>query len=112
MRLLHVLRRARGTPSIRLVGHIAADPQIVTADGAAYLAFRLVEAPDAEFRLKLFPTTPKRHRGDRVEVTYHSNGGLVIMVESLFAVPDAAVLRRRRREYLADLLSQQGSSRH
>lgn len=66
--------------------------------------FRLVEAQDKGFRLKMFPTTPTRRRGDRVEIVFLPDGGAAVMVDSVFAAPDAEEQRRRRKEYLASLL--------
>ena len=107
MKIADLLHRVHRSPVIRLAGHLADDPQTVNERGASYLVFRLVETEDMEFRLKLFPTTPKRHRGDRVEIIFQPDGGPAVMVDSMFAAPDAQGLRRRHREYLASVLRQQ-----
>lgn len=104
MRLTDLLRRARRRPVVRLVGHLADDPLTVNENNVRYLVFRLVEAQDKEFRLKMFPTTPKHRRGDRVEIVFLPDGGAAVMVDSVFAAPDAEEQRRRRKEYLASLL--------
>jgi len=69
--------------------------------GSRYLVFHLREVPDVAFRLKMFPTTPRRHRGDRVEIGFTQTNGIG-MVESLFAAPDPDVARRRHKEYLGN----------
>jgi hypothetical protein len=100
MRILGGLRRfSHGT--MRIVGHIADEPAVTEENGTRYLVFHLSEVPGVVFRLKMFPTTPRRHQGDRVEVGFTQTDG-VGTVESLFAAPDPDVVRKRRKEHLAD----------
>lgn len=80
----------------RLVSHVADEPEIREEQGTRYMVFHLREAPGIEFRLKMFPTTPRR-RGDRVEVSYTQVNGAAV-VETLFAAPNPDVVRRRHRE--------------
>jgi hypothetical protein len=86
-----------------MIGHIADDPQVMSENGTRYLAFHLAEVAGTEFHLRLFPTTPKRHRGDLVEVSYAPGAGNAATVDTLFAVPDAEALQKRNREYLANI---------
>jgi hypothetical protein len=101
MRIVDRLRKiSHGTT--RVVGHIADEPTVSEENGSRYLVFHLREIPDVAFRLKIFPTTPRRHQGDRVQVGFTQIDG-VGMVESLFAAPDPDVARKRRKESLADI---------
>lgn len=88
----------RGRPSGRLshlVGRIADDPQVVVEEGTRYMVFCLVEVPETTFKVKMLPTTPKRRKGDRVELTYRSSSGGIAEVETLYAAPDSGFARRR-----------------
>ena len=102
MGLFDMLRARSGHRPVQLVGRIADDPQITTHGGATYMVFHLEEASGTEFRLKMLPTTPKRRRGERVDLTYRDEGG-VAWVDALTAAPDAEATRRRNQEYLASI---------
>jgi hypothetical protein len=67
------------------------------------MKFHLEEVPGKEFRLRMLPTTPKRRRGDRVELTYAEDGAGIAWVEAMTAAPDAEATRRRNQEYLASI---------
>jgi hypothetical protein len=97
--------RKNGRPA-RLIGHVTEAPRQVTENGATYMLFRLREADGTEFRLKMLPTTPKRHEGDCVEVTYVRMGEGRAVVEAMTAVRDPAATRRRNEEYLKQIASQ------
>lgn len=107
MGLKDLFRRGPGRRTMHMVGRIADDPQIITQDGVKYMVFHLAEAAETEFRLKMLPTTPKRRKGERVEITWVSNGSGPAQVEALHAAPDAEALRRRNEEYLHNIESQQ-----
>ncbi len=103
MGLLDALRGRSGHRSTRLVGRIADDPQIVEHGGVKYMVFHLTEVPGTEFHLKVLPTTPKRRRGDRVELSYQPGTDGSATVEALTAAPDAGAGRRRAEEYLESI---------
>jgi hypothetical protein len=97
---------------VRLIGHIGDAPQFVTEDGTTYMLFHLREVEGTEFRLKLLPTTPKRHQGDCVEVFYTTAEPGRALVESMTAVTDPVTTRRRNEEYLKRIAaSENGESR-
>ena len=102
MGLLDMLRARSGHRPVQLVARIADDPQIATHGGATYMVFHLEEASGKEFRLKMLPTTPKRRRGERVDLTYHDEDGIA-WVDAMTAAPDAEATRRRNQEYLASI---------
>jgi len=72
------------------VGRIADTPQIVLENGEKYMVFRLAEVTGTEFRLKMFPTTPERHKGEWVELTYSASKNGTVTVETLHASPKRA----------------------
>jgi hypothetical protein len=107
-----LFQKGAGRRTTHVVGHIADDPQVVTLDGTKYMVFHLEEAAGTEFHLKMLPTTPKRRKGDRVEITWASNGDGPALVEALYAAPDSEALRRRNQEYLHNIESQQAENKH
>jgi len=103
-----LLARLRGrAQSVRLIGRIVDEPQIITQDGVQYMIFRLDTASEIAFHLKLLATTLKRHRGDHVEIVYTPRASGVVVVEALYAAPDAADIRRRNQQYLTDIEHQE-----
>ena len=94
MGLFDAFRRG-GRGSHHVVGRISDDPQVVGDNGTRYLVFHISEAPDTEFRLKMLPTTPKRRRGDRVDLTWTPDANGIALVEALYAAPDPDAIRRR-----------------
>ncbi|GEM_PF-901394 len=106
MNIAHLLPFRNGAKSLHLVGHIADVPQVVdqVASPGKVMVFHLVECPDIEFRLKMLPTTPVRHRGDRVELTYTPRANGIATVEALHSAPDSGETRRRNAEYLRKIL--------
>jgi hypothetical protein len=74
-----------------VVGCIADTPQIVLENGEKYMVFRLAEVAGTEFRLKMFPMTPERHKGEWVELTHsaskNSSKNGTVTVETLHASP-------------------------
>jgi len=104
---MDLLRKRGGGRTAQLVGHILDEPQVITVEDTKYMVFHLGEAAGTEFRLKMLPTTSKRHKGDRVEITWTPNGDGPALVESLYSAPDAARIRRRNEEYLANVQSQE-----
>jgi len=109
MGLFGMLRARSGRRSVRLVGRIAGEPQTMMQAGGSYMVFRLEETGAKEFRLRILPTTPKRHGGDRVDLTYHDGADGIAWVEGLTAAPDAEALRRRNQEYLATIEASSGN---
>ncbi len=99
MGLFDVFRRG-GRHSHHVVGRISDDPKILGGNGSKYLVFHISEAPDTEFRLRMLPTTPKRRKGDRVELTWTQSEKGVAVVETLYAAPDHESVRRRNEAYL------------
>jgi hypothetical protein len=93
MGLMDLFRGRSGGRLFSLVGRIAEDPEIVLDGGIKYMHFHLVEAPGTTFRLKLLPTTPKRRKGDRVELTYRLTSDGLAEVETLSGAKEG---RRRR----------------
>jgi len=87
---------------VHLVGRITETPTFLDHEGP-YMVFRLDETPDLEFHLKMLPTTLKRHRGDRVEITYARRDDGTAVVETLSAAFDPTAARRRNAEYLQTL---------
>jgi len=73
MGLFDVFRRG-GRRSSHLLGRIAYEPQVVGNNGVKYMVFHVAEAPGTEFRLTMLPTTPTRRKGDRVELTWSTQG--------------------------------------
>ncbi len=109
MGFMDLFRKGTGRRAMRLIGRIADEPQIVTVEGSKYMIFHIAEAAGTEFRLKMLPTTPRRRKGDRVEVTWTPNGSGPAVVETLYAAPDTAAARRRNQEYLASIEAQDGT---
>ncbi len=103
MGLLDRLRGRSVRRSIHLVVRIADEPQIVPRDGVRYMIFHLVEVPGREFRIKMLPTTPKRRRGERIDLTYQQSDDEVAWVETMSSAPDADSNRMRNQEYLASI---------
>jgi hypothetical protein len=102
--------RGKSRERVRTIGHIADPPTFMSENGAQFMVFRLMEMPDTEFRLRMFPLTPKRHQGDLVELVYEASPGHAVMVESLLAAPSEEARRRKNREYL-DAISEQNARR-
>lgn len=109
MGLFEKLRARSGHRPVQLVGRIADEPQFATYDGMKYLVFHLEEASGKEFRLKMLPTTPKRRRGERVDLTYHEDTAGIAWVDAMTAAPDADATRRRNQEYLASIEARRAS---
>ena len=86
-----------GLQSVHLIGHIADDPEIGAPDALrnTVMVFRIAEAEGIEFRLKMLPTTPKRHKGDRVELNGTRAGDGPVNVETMYPAPDPDAIRRR-----------------
>ena len=101
--LQDMLHTRSGRHSVRVVGRIAAEPQVVASTGGSCMVFRLQETGAKEFRLKILPTTPKRRAGDRVDLTYQDGADGVAWVEGLTGAPDPEAIRRRNQEYLASI---------
>jgi hypothetical protein len=108
MGLRDLFRRRARYLTMGLVGHIVDDPQIVSSEGSRYMIFHLAEVAGTDIRLKMLPTTPMRHRADRVEITWTMNGTGPARVDSLYSAPDAAEICRRNQEYLSIIESQDG----
>lgn len=94
--------------SVHFIGHIAEDPQIVGQNDRthAVMVFHVAEMPDTQFRLKMLPTTSKRRKGDRVELTWTPTDDGTAMVETMYSAPDPDAIRRRNDEYLRDISAQ------
>ncbi|HLY22978.1 MAG TPA: hypothetical protein VKT83_10975 [bacterium] len=103
MGLFDMLRARSGHRPVQLIGRIADEPQLATHDGVKYMVFHLEEGSGKEFRLKMLPTTPKRRRGERVDLTYHDDAAGIAWVDAMTAAPDADATRRRNQEYLASI---------
>ena len=99
MGLFGVFRRG-GRRSSHLLARIADEPQIVGNNGVRCMVFHVAEAPGIEFRLAMLPTTPKRRKGDRVELTWSTDKDGIAIVETLYSAPDRESVRRRNEEYL------------
>lgn len=106
MGFLNIFRGRGARQSVQIVGHIADTPQIVIEHEEKYLMFCLAEAGETKFRLRMLPTTPMRRKGDRVAVMCTSDENGLVMVEGLYAAPDAAVNRSRNAEYLVKIQAQ------
>lgn len=104
--------RHRGQRSHHLVGSISDEPQIIGENGTRYLVFHVAEAPDKEFRLSILPTTPKRRKGDRVELTWSENRDGIAIVEALYASSSQESIRRRNAEYLKGIQEQESKGPH
>jgi hypothetical protein len=111
MGLFETLRARAGRRSMQLVGRIADDPQMIADGGASYMSFHLEEMPGREFRIKMLPTTPRRHRGDRLDLSYQDGPNGIAMIEMMTAAPDAAATRRRNQEYLANVEARSAGSK-
>ncbi len=96
MGFLNVFRGRAARQPMQIAGHIADTPQTVLEQGQKYMTFYLAEAGETEFRLKMLPTTPMRRKGDRVVVTFAPDDNGVVMVEALYAAPDAAAVHATR----------------
>jgi len=105
-------RFRRGGRSKHVVGRIIDDPQIIGQNGARYMVFHLAETPDVEFRLIMLPTTMKRRKGDRVELTWVQDKNGVGVVEVLSGAPDRESVRRRNEEYLGSIRGGEPTERH
>ena len=105
-------RFRRGERSKLSVGRIADDPQIIGQNGAKYMVFRLAEMPGMEFRLVMLPTTMKRRKGDRVELTWALDKDGIAIVEALTAAPDREAARRRNEEYLDSIQGKASTEHH
>ncbi len=112
MRLFDFLHRA-DRRSVHLIGHIADDPQVVGPDARAHsvMVFHVAEAAGIEFRLTMLPTTPKRRKGDRVELTGTRQDEGTVIVDMLSSAPDLDAIRRRNAQYLHDVLAQDARER-
>jgi len=102
----------RGERSKQMVGRIADDPQIIGHNGAKYMVFRLNEMPEMELRLVMLPTTMKRHKGDRVEITWAPDKDGLAIVEAVSAAPDRDSVRRRNAEYLNSIQDRTSNDSH
>ncbi len=102
MGLFDAFRRG-GRRSHHVIGRISDEPKIAGDNGERYLVFHLEEMPDTEFRLRMLPTTPKRRKGDRVEISWAQEGSGTATVEMLTAAPDQEFARRRNEAYLQDI---------
>lgn len=103
MGLFDMLRARSGNRPAHLIARIADEPQMTLHGGNTYMTFHLEETSGKEFRLKMLPTTPKRRRGERVDLTYHEDAAGIAWVDALTAAPDAEATRRRNQEYLASI---------
>ena len=103
MGVLDILRARAARRPIHMIARIVDEPQFRSHSGAPYMIFHLEEVPGREFHLKMLPTTPKRRRGERVELSYQEAADGIAWVESLSAAPDAEATRRRNQEYLANI---------
>lgn len=112
MGFLNVFRGRGARQSMQIVGHIADTPQIVIEHEEKYLTFYLAEASETKFRLRMLPTTPMRRKGDLVVAMCTSDENGVVMVEALYAAPDAAANRSRNAEYLAKIQAQSTGGGH
>lgn len=106
MKLWNTLRARRRGRHAHLIGHIAEAPTIIHQDDVPYMVFHVSEVPGIEFRLRMFPTTPRRHQGDRVEISYTHLDDTTAEVESLLAAPDEETMRQRHKDYLARIRRQ------
>ena len=70
------------------------------------MIFHIAEAAGIEFHFKMLPTTPRRRKGDRVELTWTRADDWTANVETMYSTPDPEVIRRRNAEYLHDILQQ------
>ncbi|HLJ61225.1 MAG TPA: hypothetical protein VKZ50_15975 [bacterium] len=104
--------RGRGQRSRRLVGRISDEPQLIGQNGVRYLVFHVAEAPHIEFRLTMLPTTQKRRKGDRVELTWSREDGGVAILEGLYAAPDWESVKRRNETYLQDIQAREAKDGH
>jgi hypothetical protein len=88
------LRRRR----VHLVAHIADTPQIIALDAKrTYMVFCLEEFPGTVFHLRMRPKTLKRHRGDRVEISFRLTDDATAVVESVRSFSDLEVVRQAER---------------
>jgi hypothetical protein len=98
------LRARAARRPVQLIGRIADDPQFVSEDGGLrYMSFHLEEVPGREFRIKMLPTTPKRRKGDRLDLSYRDGPDGIAWVDMMTGAPDAEASRRRNQEYLANV---------
>lgn len=101
MRLFDFLHRRLATREVHMVGHIAGDPCVISNNGTRFMVFHLEEVPGTVFHLKMLPTTPKRHSGDRVEITFPQTNETTVFVESVLASADVEVIRGKNAACLA-----------
>ena len=81
-----------------MVAHIAGSPQIITLGGGRrYMVFGLEEVPGTVFHLKMRAKTLKRHRGDRVEISFRLTNDVTAFVESVRSLSDLEVVRQAER---------------
>jgi len=100
----HGRRGSRSTPPWTVPVPGRADPEDCPADRSDhYMSFHLEEVLGREFRIKMLPTTPKRRKGDRLDVSYQDGSGGIALIEMMSAAPDADATRRRNQEYLASI---------
>ena len=111
MGLFDSLRARAGRRAAQVVGRIADDPQIVAEGSVRYMSFHLEEVPGREFRIKMLPTTPKRRKGDRLDVSYQDGPGGIALIEMMSAAPDTDATRRRNQEYLASIEANRAPAR-
>ncbi len=92
----------RGAEGHHLVGHIADVPRVVEQldPPAKIMVFHIAEAANLEFHLTMLPTTPARHKGDRVELVWTRETRGTAIVDTLYSAPDIGEIRRRNAEYL------------
>jgi len=111
MGLFSLFHRGARRALVHLVGRITATPTVLDHGGSTDMVFRLDEAPDLDFHFKMLPTTPKRHRGDQVEITYSRRDDGTAIVETLHAAFDPAAVRRRNAEYLQAIDERRGAGK-
>lgn len=110
MGLFDMFRRRERSKHV--VGRIVDDPQVIGQNGARYMVFHLAETPGVEFRLAMLPTTMKRRKGDRVELTCAPDKDGIAIVEALSAAPDRDSARRRNQEYLSSIKGSESTGQH
>jgi len=103
-----------GPQSVHLIGHIADDPEIGPPDALrnTVMVFHIAEAAGIEFHLKMLPTTPKRRKGDCVELTGTRTDDGTVNVETMYPAPDPDAIRRRNAQYLHDIKEQDAREHH
>ncbi|HEV2358669.1 MAG TPA: hypothetical protein VGZ23_13840 [bacterium] len=107
MGLFERLRGRSAHRSVHVIGRITDDPQFVSQNGTNQMVFHVTEVPETEFRITMLPTTPKRRKGERVELVYQVREDHIAWVETMNAAPDAEATRVRNQEYLASIQASQ-----